>query len=193
RGGPGRREIEPPGGGNVRGNHFIEVLLQVPFFDERTLLQIFKAANIFGTESRAHETLFVEGAVIGCVMQHRTELFELIILNFFGRPPLASDGEFFEFAEPSAVAPAFGQQSIAQSDPVADPLWQTLINGEQRIKPVLDTHAATLLRVFSIAPIHPKCGRKEKYPSIWSSLPRQAGLSETISISPGWNDAKFNS
>src|SRR6266581_813456 len=118
-GGTGRREVEPPGGGNVRGNHFIEVLLQIPFFEERTLLQVFRGVNIFGPEARAQKTLFVKGAVIGGVMQYRAELFELIILNFFDRPLFASHCEFFEFAEPSAVPPAFGQQPIAKSDPVA--------------------------------------------------------------------------
>ena len=167
------------------GNHFIEVLLQIPFFEERTLLQVFRCVNTFGPEARPQKTLFVKRAVIGGVMQYRAELFELIILNFLDRPSFASHGEFFEFAEPGAVAPAFGQQPIAKSDPVADTLRQALVKAQQRIKPVLETHAATLLRVFSIAPIHPKCGRKENVASISSGLPCQACLLETTSISPG--------
>ena len=132
--------VKPVRNGQVRGNHFVEMFLQVAFLENRAVLQVGRAVNTFGPEAGAQKVFLIVRAIAGGVMQRGAQLFELVVLDVLEAPGFAGGREFFEFAVARAVAPALGQLPIGGPDHGLQPARQGVVGIQERIKLVFQAH-----------------------------------------------------
>src|SRR5689334_25340803 len=122
------------------------MLLQIPFFEERTIFQILWTVHVFRTEPGTAKTTLVVRSMVGRVMQHGTELFELVVLGLSDRPVLTRQGSFLEFSVTRAVTRALRQLPVNGPEHELQPARQRVVGVQQRIKSVFQAHGVCLSR-----------------------------------------------
>ena len=109
------------------------MLLQIPFLKQWTMVQVFQAVDIFRTEPRPGKTFLVERTMVGRVVKHRAQLFELVNLNVFDGPVLRRGRELCELVVAGAIAPASGQLTVGAAQERLQPARQGVVRVQQRI------------------------------------------------------------
>src|SRR6185503_19410479 len=95
---------------------------------------------MFGSKSRAGKALLVERTGIGRVVEDDSQLFNLVVLDLFWRPPFSCFGQFFEFPVTRPEPPGLWQRTARHSPPRLH-VWRQSGAGGQ-VQSVFHAHTA---------------------------------------------------
>src|SRR5262245_7225910 len=204
-GGASGRDVEARGGADGPRAERSAVLQQVLLREQRAAGQVLQSAEARRVEPGLLETLPVERAVEGGVLQHLAQALELVLLRLGRRPALGLFRQAPELREASAHPPGLWQAAVGRAQAAPDRLRQVVVEAQQGVELVLEAHPAApacerpapatatpserLPR--SMAPTQPKWGRKAKVALIASKGPFQAGSFETTITSSGPKGVKL--